>query len=95
MSFNVVLEQTSSLRIKLSAQILTKVQANLYELAQQNGFKGSLTEFLDSLNGVTFIPKVENGVLSWENNGDLPNPEPLVLLDPELENLIDHILMYG
>lgn len=100
MSFNVAIGQTPSLRITLSAQILTKVQENLYELAQKDGFAGSLTEFLESLkvqgeNGVTFVPKMENGILSWENNGGLENPEPIVLEDPELETLIEHILNNG
>lgn len=28
--------------------------------------------------GVVFIPDVsENGILSWTNNGELPNPEPV------------------
>lgn len=100
MSFNVAIGQTPSLRITLNAQILTKIQANLYELAQQDGFSGSLTEFLASLkvqgeNGVTFVPKIENGVLSWENNGGLPNPEPLVLVNPELPKQIENLLNYG
>lgn len=100
MNFNVSVGQIPSLQITLSAQILTKVQANLYELAQQDGFSGSLTEFLGSLkvqgeNGVTFIPKIENGVLSWTNDGDLPNPPDFVLEEPELENIIEHILNHG
>ena len=29
-------------------------------------------------NGVVFIPDVsEDGILSWTNNGNLPNPEPV------------------
>ena len=28
-------------------------------------------------DGATFVPKVENGVLSWDNDQELPNPEPL------------------
>lgn len=100
MSFNVELGQAQSLRITLNAQILTKIQANLYELARQDGFSGSLTEFLDSLkvqgeNGATFTPRVENGVLSWTNDGGLPNPEPFTLDDPNIELVIDHILNNG
>lgn len=100
MSFNVAIGQTPSLRITLNAQILTKIQANLYELAQQDGFTGSLTEFLASLkvqgeNGTTFIPKIENGVLSWTNDGNLPNPPDLVLANPELPEQIEHLLNHG
>lgn len=100
MRFNVSVGQAQSLRITLNAQILTKIQANLYELAQQDGFSGSLTEFLGSLkvqgeNGVTFVPKIENGILSWENNGGLPNPEPLLLANPELPKQIEHLLNHG
>lgn len=100
MGLDVAIGQTPSLRIALNAQILMKIQANLYELAQQDGFTGSLTEFLGSLkvqgeNGVTFVPKIENGVLSWENNGGLPNPEPLLLANPELPKQIEHLLNHG
>lgn len=98
MGFNVAIGQTPSLRITLNEKMLTKIQANLYELAQQDGFTGSLTEFLASLkgeNGVTFIPKMENGILSWQNNGGLENPPDLLLADPELPNLIEHILNHG
>ena len=32
----------------------------------------------DGVNGATFIPNVsEDGVISWTNNGDLPNPKPV------------------
>lgn len=102
MSFNVSVGQPQRLRITLNAQILTKVQENLYELAKKDGFTGSLKDFLDSLkvqgeNGVTFTPKVENGVLSWENNGNLPNPEPVSLqqCDTIDEAVINYILNNG
>lgn len=100
MSFNVELGKTPSLRITLSAQVLTKAQADLYKLAQQDGFTGSLTEFLESLkvqgeNGATFTPRIENGVLSWTNDGGLPNPEPFTLDDPNIEMVINHILNHG
>lgn len=102
MSFNVELGQTPSLRITLSPQVLTKVQANLYELAQQDGFSGSLTEFLGSLkvqgeNGATFTPHIENGVLSWINDGGLPNPEPVTIVRDytNLGKIVKHILGSG
>lgn len=89
-----------ALHVSLSEKVLSQVQENLYELAKKDGFSGSLTEFLGSLkvqgdNGVTFIPKIENGVLSWENNGGLPNPEPLLLANPELPKQIEQILNHG
>ena len=32
----------------------------------------------DGVNGATFIPSVsDEGVISWTNNGDLPNPKPV------------------
>lgn len=96
----VSLHSSPVLRVSLSANILSQVQENLYELAKKDGFKGSLTEFLESLkvqgeNGITFVPKIEKGVLSWTNDGNLPNPPDFVLEEPELENIIDHILNHG
>lgn len=33
--------------------------------------------------GVTFIPSVsEDGVISWENDGNLPNPDPVNIMGP-------------
>ncbi len=38
-----------------------------------NGLNG-----LDGENGVTYIPNVsEEGIISWTNDGDLPNPSPI------------------
>lgn len=35
-------------------------------------------------NGVTFIPSVsENGIISWTNNGGLPNPTPVDIMGPQ------------
>lgn len=96
----VALNGGTVLRVSLSAKMLAQVQENLYELAKRDGFTGSLTDFLNSLkvqgeNGTTFVPKIENGVLSWENNGGLPNPPDFVLADPELLNWVEHILDHG
>ena len=49
-----------------------------------------LNEVIDLANtlkdGVTFIPSVdENGVISWSNNGGLPNPEPINITGPQGE----------
>ena len=52
-----------------------------YEIAVDNGFVGTETEWLESLkgaegtNGATFTPYVSSsGELSWTNNGDKENP---------------------
>ena len=49
-----------------------------YEIAVDNGFVGTETEWLESLNGkqgATFTPYVSsNGELSWTNDGDKKNP---------------------
>lgn len=34
-------------------------------------------------NGVTYTPSVEDGVLSWTNNGNLPNPEAADIRGPQ------------
>ena len=35
-------------------------------------------------NGVTFIPSVsEDGIISWTNNGGLPNPTPVDIMGPQ------------
>lgn len=58
-----------------------------YEIAVEGGFVGSEEEWLTSLkgepgpdgsNGATFTPAVsEEGMLSWTNDSDLLNPEPV------------------
>ena len=52
-----------------------------YEIAVDNGFVGTETEWLESLkgakgtNGATFTPYVSSsGELSWTNDGDKKNP---------------------
>ena len=52
-----------------------------YEIAVDNGFTGTETEWLESLkgaegtNGATFTPYVSSsGELSWTNDGDKKNP---------------------
>lgn len=35
-------------------------------------------------NGYTFIPQVSpDGIISWTNNGNLPNPEPVNIMGPQ------------
>lgn len=61
-----------------------------YEIAVRHGFEGTEEEWLESLkasgggggtdgkDGVTFTPSVsEDGTLSWSNDGELDNPEPV------------------
>ena len=36
------------------------------------------TEIIPGVKGTTFIPSVSSeGIISWTNDGDLPNPEPV------------------
>ena len=50
------------------------------------------------LNGCTFIPSIDTeGFLSWKNNGDLINPEPVSLMaevqsltNSEIEELLSN-----
>lgn len=83
--------ENQEIRLTLSADIFQKAQANLYELAQQAGFKGTLNEFLDSLkvagaDGATFTPHIADGILSWTNDKGLANPES-VHLSEDYSNL--------
>ena len=41
----------------------------------------------DGLNGVTYTPSLSNGILSWTNNGDLPNPNSFNIVEAVLEAL--------
>lgn len=41
---------------------------------------GEIVRGIDGKDGVTFIPEVsEDGILSWTNDGDLENPDPINL----------------
>lgn len=42
---------------------------------------------IDGKDGVTFVPTItEDGVLSWTNNGNLPNPPSINLLEGDIWN---------
>lgn len=43
---------------------------------------GEWKEFYAANDGVTFLPSIDpiTGILSWDNNGHLDNPEPISLL---------------
>ena len=63
-----------------------------YQLALQEGFVGSVSDYLESIkgtsgkdgsNGITFTPTVsEDGTISWSNDGELNNPEPINIRGP-------------
>lgn len=40
------------------------------------------TQQIPRKNGVTFTPSIDNGVLSWTNDGGLPNPPPISVIGP-------------
>ena len=51
-----------------------------------SGSSGSGTPGQPGKDGVTFIPSVsEEGIISWTNDGDLPNPEPVDIMGPQGE----------
>lgn len=44
------------------------------------------TEIIPGIKGTTFIPAVSSeGIISWTNDGDLPNPEPMNIAGPQGE----------
>lgn len=44
------------------------------------------TEIIPGIKGATFIPEVSSeGIISWTNDGDLPNPEPVDIMGPQGE----------
>ena len=51
-----------------------------------SGNSGSGTPGQPGKDGVTFIPSVsEEGIISWTNDGNLPNPEPVDIMGPQGE----------
>lgn len=70
---------------------LPEYYISAYSLAVNAGFAGTLEEWLESLHGqdgvdgtvgTVFYPQVVNGVLSWTNEGGLPNPAPVNIAGP-------------
>ena len=70
---------------------LPEYYISAYSLAVNAGFAGTLEEWLQSLHGqdgvdgtvgTVFYPQVVNGVLSWTNEGGLPNPAPVNIAGP-------------
>jgi hypothetical protein len=44
------------------------------------------SEIVPGIRGTTFIPSVSSeGIISWTNDGDLPNPEPISIVGPQGE----------
>ncbi len=55
--------------VDVTDDLLTKVEIN--------------TEIIPGLKGATFIPDVSsNGIISWTNDNNLPNPEPKCIMGP-------------
>jgi hypothetical protein len=49
-----------------------------------SGDFGELQTIHDGQNGATFVPSVSaDGTLSWENDRELPNPEPVNIMGPK------------
>jgi hypothetical protein len=43
-------------------------------------------EIIPGIKGTTFIPAVSSeGIISWTNDGDLPNPESVSIIGPQGE----------
>lgn len=43
-------------------------------------------EIVPGIRGATFIPEVSSeGIISWTNDSDLPNPEPVLIRGPQGE----------
>jgi hypothetical protein len=60
-----------------SNQSFSDVQFSESDQVLQTSFKG-VTVLGTGSGGTVFIPSVsEDGIISWENNGDLQNPEPV------------------
>lgn len=58
--------------------ILRSEVISAYQIAVNNGFEGTVEEWLEAIKGepgAVFTPDVDSdGTLSWTNNGGLPNP---------------------
>lgn len=68
---------TSNVDYITITELKSKLQTTIDEA---NSVKEQIEESLNNgdFNGVTFIPKMsEDGTLTWENNGSLPNPTPM------------------
>lgn len=63
---------------KLVSVNKTDIVSALNEIALRTGGSGAAGNA-----GVTYTPSVsEDGVISWTNNGGLPNPEPVNIMGP-------------
>ena len=56
-----------------------------YDISSIPGITVDINTIERGEQGITFIPKIKNGILSWTNNGGLTNPDPLDLLSPTHE----------
>lgn len=70
---------TNSYKQKVDRLVSGAKGDSAYEIAIRNGYEGTEEEYLEHLKGATFTPAISEGVLSWTNNKNLPNPEPFNL----------------
>lgn len=66
-ALNVSVEEAQA----LAADIPVRIQTALQEAKDSGEFNGPKGD-----TGAVFTPSVNDGVMSWTNNGGLPNPEP-------------------
>ena len=86
--------------INEDATIEAKDGKSAYEIALDNGFEGTEEEWLESLkgggsgtgeNGATFTPSVSSaGVISWTNDKDLENPDPVNIKGGDGKSAYEH-----
>lgn len=70
-----ILKKIAALRGGQAGQVLSKVSNKDFDFEWTTGGSGS--------SGATFIPSVSSaGVISWTNDGGLPNPEPVNIKGP-------------
>ncbi len=58
-----------------------------------NGVCHSGKDGKDGVNGVTYTPSIsDDGILSWTNDGNLPNPNPIKIIGANGEDGSDYVL---
>ncbi len=69
---------------ELSRRVIAILGKGLSTNDYTNEDKEKLEKIGDTKRGFTFTPTVsEEGVISWQNDGNLPNPEPVNIMGPE------------
>lgn len=68
----------------VNVEILPKPSTNLEVLQNSAANLEIESEIVPGIRGATFIPSVsEEGIISWTNDGDLPNPDPMSIKGPK------------